>query len=53
MEGNELKGFLQELIEFLKSQDIAEFDLEQADLKVRLKFARLRRLALRLRTGWI
>ena len=39
MEGNELKGFLQELIEFLKSQDIAEFDLEQADLKVRLKFA--------------
>ncbi len=39
MEGNELKGFLQELIEFLKSQEIAEFDLEQADLKVRLKFA--------------
>jgi acetyl-CoA carboxylase biotin carboxyl carrier protein len=39
MEGNELKQFLQELIEFLKSQEIAEFDLEQADLKVRLKFA--------------
>jgi acetyl-CoA carboxylase biotin carboxyl carrier protein len=39
MEGNELKGFLQELIEFLKSQEIAEFDLEQAELKVRLKFA--------------
>ncbi len=38
MEGNELKGFLQELVEFLKSQEIAEFDLEQADLKVRLKF---------------
>ncbi len=38
MDGNELKD-LRELIEFLKSQDIAEFDLEQADLKVRLKFA--------------
>ena len=38
MDGNEMKD-LRELIEFLKSQDIAEFDLEQADLKVRLKFA--------------
>ncbi|ADW68935.1 acetyl-CoA carboxylase, biotin carboxyl carrier protein [Granulicella tundricola MP5ACTX9] len=39
MQGNELKDFLKELIEFLKSQEVAEFDLEQADLKVRLKFA--------------
>ena len=39
MEGNELRDFLKELVEFLKVQDVAEFDLEQADLKVRLKFA--------------
>ena len=39
MEGNELKQFLEGLIEFLRSQEVAEFDLEQADLKVRLKFA--------------
>jgi acetyl-CoA carboxylase biotin carboxyl carrier protein len=38
MEGNELKDFLRELVEFLKAQEVAEFDLEQADLKVRLKF---------------
>ena len=38
MEGNELRDFLKELVEFLKAQDVAEFDLEQADLKVRLKF---------------
>lgn len=39
MEGNELRDFLKELVEFLKAQDVAEFDLEQGDLKVRLKFA--------------
>jgi len=29
---------LRELVEFLKSNDVAEFDLEKNDLKVRLKF---------------
>ena len=29
---------LRELVEFLKANDIAEFDMEQADLKVRIKF---------------
>jgi acetyl-CoA carboxylase biotin carboxyl carrier protein len=37
MDSNELKE-LRELVEFLKANDIAEFDLEQNDLKVRLKF---------------
>ena len=32
---------LRELVEFLKANDIAEFDMERADLKVRLKFAGL------------
>lgn len=31
----ELRG----LVEFLKANEIAEFDMEQADLKVRIKFA--------------
>lgn len=35
---NELKE-LRELIEFLKANGIAEFDMERPDLKVRLKFA--------------
>ena len=39
MDGNELKEFLRELIEFLKAQEVGEFDLEQGELKVRLKFA--------------
>jgi acetyl-CoA carboxylase biotin carboxyl carrier protein len=30
---------LKELVAFLKEQDIAEFDLDRGDLKVRLKFA--------------
>jgi acetyl-CoA carboxylase biotin carboxyl carrier protein len=30
---------LRELVEFLKANEIAEFDLEQNDLKVRIKFA--------------
>jgi acetyl-CoA carboxylase biotin carboxyl carrier protein len=30
---------LKELIEFLKAQEVGEFDLERGDLKVRLKFA--------------
>jgi acetyl-CoA carboxylase biotin carboxyl carrier protein len=30
---------LRELVEFLKANDIAEFDMEQSDLKVRIKFA--------------
>jgi acetyl-CoA carboxylase biotin carboxyl carrier protein len=37
MDPNELNE-LRELIEFLKANDIAEFDLEKNDLKVRLKF---------------
>jgi acetyl-CoA carboxylase biotin carboxyl carrier protein len=37
MDPNELKE-LRELIEFLKANDIAEFDLEKNELKVRLKF---------------
>ena len=39
MEGNELKDFLRDLVEFLKANDIAEFGLEQTDFKVRMKFA--------------
>lgn len=38
MEGNDVKE-LKELVEFLKANDIAEFDMEREDLKVRLKFA--------------
>ena len=38
MEPNELKD-LKELIEFLKANEIAEFDLEKDGLKVRLTFA--------------
>jgi acetyl-CoA carboxylase biotin carboxyl carrier protein len=30
---------LQELIEFLKQHQVAEFDLERGDIKIRLKFA--------------
>jgi acetyl-CoA carboxylase biotin carboxyl carrier protein len=30
---------LRELVEFLKANEIAEFDLERSDLKVRIKFA--------------
>ncbi len=37
MDSNELNE-LRELIEFLKANDVAEFDLEQNELKVRLKF---------------
>ncbi|MDQ2835291.1 MAG: acetyl-CoA carboxylase biotin carboxyl carrier protein [Acidobacteriota bacterium] len=37
MDGNKLNE-LRELVEFLKANDIAEFDMEQADLKVRIKF---------------
>jgi acetyl-CoA carboxylase biotin carboxyl carrier protein len=37
MDPNELNE-LRELIEFLKANEIAEFDLEKNDLKVRLKF---------------
>ena len=37
MEGNELKD-LRELVEFLKANDIAEFELEKEGLKVALKF---------------
>jgi acetyl-CoA carboxylase biotin carboxyl carrier protein len=38
MDGNKLQE-LRELVEFLKANDIAEFDMEQEDLKVRIKFA--------------
>lgn len=38
MEGNDVKE-LKELVEFLKANDIAEFDMEREDLKVRLKFS--------------
>src|SRR5947209_645141 len=37
MDGKELNE-LRELVEFLKANNIAEFDMERADLKVRLKF---------------
>ncbi len=37
MDPNELNE-LRELVEFLKSNEVAEFDLEKNDLKVRLKF---------------
>ncbi len=38
MDGNTLDE-LRALVEFLKANEIAEFDMEQADLKVRIKFA--------------
>jgi len=38
MDGNKLEE-LRELVEFLKENGIAEFDMERADLKVRIKFA--------------
>ena len=38
MDGNKLNE-LRQLVEFLKANDIAEFDMEQDDLKVRIKFA--------------
>jgi acetyl-CoA carboxylase biotin carboxyl carrier protein len=38
MDGNKLNE-LRELVEFLKANEIAEFDMEQDDLKVRIKFA--------------
>ena len=38
MDGNKLQE-LRELVEFLKANEIAEFDMEQDDLKVRIKFA--------------
>jgi acetyl-CoA carboxylase biotin carboxyl carrier protein len=38
MEPNKLEE-LRELVEFLKANGIAEFDMEQDDLKVRIKFA--------------
>jgi len=38
MENNQLEE-LRELVGFLKANNIAEFDMERADLKVRLKFA--------------
>jgi acetyl-CoA carboxylase biotin carboxyl carrier protein len=39
MDPNELNE-LRELVEFLKANEVAEFDLEKNDLKVRLKFLR-------------
>ena len=36
---NDQMGELRELVEFLKENGVAEFDMERADLKVRLKFA--------------
>jgi acetyl-CoA carboxylase biotin carboxyl carrier protein len=44
MAGEDLQE-LRELVEFLKANGIAEFDLERADLKVRLKFAGLQPVA--------
>ena len=38
MDGNKLEE-LRELVEFLKANGIAEFDMERNDLKVRIKFA--------------
>ncbi|HEX3571378.1 MAG TPA: acetyl-CoA carboxylase biotin carboxyl carrier protein [Acidobacteriaceae bacterium] len=38
MDQNNLQE-LRELVDFLKSNGIAEFDMERADLKVRIKFA--------------
>ena len=38
MDENKLEE-LRELVDFLKANGIAEFDMERADLKVRIKFA--------------
>ena len=38
MDGKELNE-LRELVEFLKANGIAEFDMEREELKVRIKFA--------------
>src|ERR1700712_5017413 len=38
MDGNKLDE-LKELVEFLKANEIAEFDMEREDLKVKIKFA--------------
>jgi acetyl-CoA carboxylase biotin carboxyl carrier protein len=38
MDGNKLEE-LRQLVDFLKANGIAEFDMEQDDLKVRIKFA--------------
>jgi acetyl-CoA carboxylase biotin carboxyl carrier protein len=38
MDGTKMQD-LRELVEFLKANEIAEFDMEQPDLKVRIKFA--------------
>lgn len=38
MDGTKMQE-LRELVEFLKANEIAEFDMEQGDLKVRIKFA--------------
>ena len=38
MESNDMKE-LRELVEFLKANGIAEFDVERTDLKMRIKFA--------------
>ena len=38
MDGTKMQE-LRELVEFLKANEIAEFDMEQDDLKVRIKFA--------------
>ena len=38
MDGKELDE-LRDLVEFLKANGIGEFDMERADLKVRIKFA--------------
>jgi acetyl-CoA carboxylase biotin carboxyl carrier protein len=38
MDGNKLEE-LRELVEFLKSNEIAEFEMEREDLKVKIKFA--------------
>jgi acetyl-CoA carboxylase biotin carboxyl carrier protein len=38
MDGTKMQE-LRELVEFLKANEIAEFEMEQADLKVRIKFA--------------
>jgi len=40
---------LRELVEFLKANDIAEFDVEREDVKLRLKFAGPSRVAEELR----
>ena len=39
MDSNQEMNELRELVEFLKANEIAEFDLEKEGLKVRLKFA--------------